>query len=73
MSLIKKSEFKNHSSANHRTEIHLTYHESQSDATGFALEEVAVDDPKASDPVGNAAIAPTDKPQIGPTGTYKSA
>ena len=71
MSLIKKSDVKNHLSAHHRTEIHLTHPQSQSDATGFAHEE---DESKIADPVQNPVITPTpSKPETAPTVTYKSA
>lgn len=36
MSLIKKSDVKNHLSPRHRTQIHLCQPESQPDATGFS-------------------------------------
>jgi hypothetical protein len=71
MSLIKKSDVKNHLSAHHRTEIHLTHPQSQSDATGFAHEE---HESKSADPVQNPVITPTpSKPETAPTVTYKSA
>jgi hypothetical protein len=71
MSLIKKSDVKNHLSAHHRTEIHLTHPQSQSDATGFAHEE---DESKVSDPVENPVTTPTPgKPDVTPAFTYKSA
>jgi hypothetical protein len=74
MSLVKKSDVKNHLSAHHRTEIHLAHHENQSDATGFAHEEVAGEDPKVIDPAANPVITPTpSKPETAPTVTYKSA
>ena len=74
MSLVKKSDVKNHLSAHHRTEIHLTRPESQSDPTGFPHEEVAADDPNVSDPVENPVISPTpSKPETAPIVTYKSA
>ncbi len=39
MSLIKKSDVKNHLSPRHRTQIHLCQPESQPDATGFSVAE----------------------------------
>jgi hypothetical protein len=70
MSLIKKSDVKNHLSAHHRTEIHLAYPKSQSDGTGFAHEE---DESKIADPVQNPVITPTpSKPETAPIATYKS-
>ncbi len=39
MSLIKKSDVKNHLSPRHRTQIHLCPPESQPDATGFSAVE----------------------------------
>ena len=74
MSLIRKSDVKNHLSAHHRTEIHLVRPESQSDATGFAHEEVAGEDPKVIDPAENPVITPTpNKPETAPIVTCKSA
>ena len=74
MSLIKKSDVKNHLSAHHRTEIHLARPESQSDATGFAHEEVTVEDPKVSDPVEKPVITPTpNRPGTAPIVICKSA
>jgi hypothetical protein len=74
MSLVKKSDVKNHLSAHHRTEIHLTHPESQSDATGFAHEEAAGDDLKVSDPIENPVITPApSRPETAPIVTYKSA
>jgi len=71
MSLINKSDVKNHLSSNHRTEIHLAYPQSQSDATGFAHEEV---DSNVGDPVENPVITPApNSPETTPTVTYKSA
>jgi len=71
MSLIKKSDVKNHLSSHHRTEIHLTHPQSQSDATGFAHEE---DESKVSDPVEEPVIPPSPtKPEIAPVVTYRSA
>jgi hypothetical protein len=74
MSLIKKSDVKNHLSAHHRTEIHLARPESQSDATGFAHEEGDAEDPKVSDPVEKPVVTPSpSKPETAPVVTYKSA
>jgi hypothetical protein len=39
MSLVKKSDVKNHLSLRHRTQIHLCQPESQPDATGFSAAE----------------------------------
>ncbi len=39
MSLIKKSDVKNHLSSHHRKAIHLTRQTSQPDATGFSVPE----------------------------------
>lgn len=39
MSLIKKSDVKNHLSSHHRKGIHLTRQTSQPDATGFSVPE----------------------------------
>ena len=49
MSLIKKSDVKNHLSPRHRTEIHLCPPESQPDATGFSAAESGTVQPDASD------------------------
>jgi hypothetical protein len=74
MSLISRPDVKNRLSANHRTEIHLACLQSQSDATGFAHEEVAVEDPKVSDPVEKPVITPTpNKPETAPIVICKSA
>ena len=74
MSLVKKSDVKNHLSSHHRTEIHLTRPESQSAPTGFAHEEVAGEDPNKSDPAENPVITPTPcKPESAPIVTCKSA
>lgn len=74
MSLIKKSDVKNHLSAHHRTEIHLTHPQSQSDATGFAHEEAAGEDPKVADPVETPLDIPTTRqPEPAPIIAYKSA
>ena len=71
MSLIKKSDVKNHLSAHHRTEIHLARPESQSDATGFAHEE---HESKMSEPVEEPVVTPSpSKPETAPVVTYKSA
>jgi hypothetical protein len=49
VSLIKKSDVKNHLSPRHRTEIHLCPPESQPDATGFSVEESGAVQTDASD------------------------
>jgi hypothetical protein len=49
VSLIKKSDVKNHLSPRHRTEIHLCPPESQPDATGFSAAESGAEQPDASD------------------------
>jgi len=72
MSLIKKSDVKNHLSAHHRTELHLAHHESQSDATGFAHEETAGEDPKVSDLVESPLDIPS-QPETAPIITSKVA
>lgn len=59
MSLIKQTDVKNHLSARHRTEIHLTYPESQADAMGFAHEEATGTDPEVNDSVENPLNIPT--------------
>lgn len=41
MSLVKKSDVKNHLSPHHQKEIHLNRPVSQPDATGFSVEEPA--------------------------------
>jgi hypothetical protein len=48
VSLIKKSDVKNHLSPRHRTEIHLCPPESQPDATGFSAAEAGTVQPDAS-------------------------
>jgi len=71
MSLIKRSDVKNHLSSHHRTEIHLAHPQSQSDATGFAHDE---DEMNVGDPVENPVTTPTpNKPETTPTIAYKSA
>ena len=71
MSLIKKSDVKNHLSAHHRTEIHLARPEGQSDATGFAHEE---NESKVSGPVEKPVITPTpNTPETAPIVICKSA
>lgn len=52
MSLIRKSDVKNHLSARHRTEIHLQP-PIQADATGFSHEETAGADPSENDSTEN--------------------
>ena len=74
MSLVKKSDVKNHLSTHHRTAIHLSRPESQSDATGSPYEESAGEDPEVSDPVENPLNVPTpSQPETPPIVTYKSA
>jgi hypothetical protein len=74
MRLITKSDVKHHLSAHHRTEIHLARPESQSDATGFAHEEVPGEDPTVGEPAENPVITPTpSKPETAPIVTCKSA
>lgn len=74
MSLIKQTDVKNHLSARHRTEIHVARPEDQSDATGFAYEESASEDPKAADSVENPLNIPTPSgPETTPIVTSKSA
>jgi hypothetical protein len=52
MSLIKKTNVKNHLSARHRTEIHLEP-AIQSDATGFPYEEPAGADASENNSIEN--------------------
>lgn len=52
MSLIKKTDVKNHLSARHRTEIHLQP-AIQADATGFPYEEPAGADASENDSTEN--------------------
>ena len=52
MSLIRKTDVKNHLSARRRTEIHLQP-AIQEDATGFPYEEPAGADPSESDSTEN--------------------
>lgn len=59
MSFTKQSDVKNHLSAHHRTQIHLTYPESQADATGFAHEEATSTDIEVNDSVENPLDIPT--------------
>ena len=74
MSLIKKADVKNHLSARHRTGIRLARPESQSDATGFAHEESAGEDPKVNDSVENPLNTPApNEPETAPIVTSKSA
>jgi hypothetical protein len=58
MSLIKKADVKNHLSARHRSGIHLTRPEDQSDATGFAHADSTGEVPKANDSAGNLSNIP---------------
>jgi hypothetical protein len=74
MSLIKKSDVKNHLSAHHRTEIHPAYPKSQSDGTGFPHEDPAGEDPKETDPVQNSLDIPTtSQPETVPIVACRSA
>jgi hypothetical protein len=50
VSLIKKSDVKNHLSPRYRTQIHLCEPESEPDATGFSAEESGAVEADASDP-----------------------
>ena len=59
MSFSKQSDVKKHLSARHRTEIHLTYPESQADATGFAHEEATSTDTEVKDSVETPLDIPT--------------
>lgn len=64
MSLIKKTDVKNHLSARHRTEIHLQP-AIQADATGFAHEESAgadVGENNSSENSASSSTAPERKP-----------
>jgi len=49
MSLVKKSDVKNHLSPHHQKEIHLNRPLSQPDATGFSVEEPARTDSKVEE------------------------
>jgi hypothetical protein len=74
MSLIKKSDVRNHLPANHRTEIHLARPESHIDATGFPHDEPAGEDPKVSDPIENPLDVPTpSQPETPAIVTHMSA
>jgi hypothetical protein len=74
MSLITKSDVKNHLSARHRTEIHLARLESYIDATGFPHEQPESEYPKVSDPVENPLNDPTpSQPETTPVAIYKNA
>lgn len=57
MSLIKKTDVKNHLSARHRTEIHLEP-AVQADATGFPHDDDAVEGPIQNDEPEHAVIVP---------------
>jgi len=74
VSLIESADLTSHTSARHRTEIHLTRPESQSDATGFADEKPASDDPKVDDSVGSPLkdVSPG-APEHSPVGAVISA
>ena len=57
MSIIKKTDVKNHLSARHRTEIHLepAIH---ADPTGFPHDEEAEAEPRKNDDIEHDAIVP---------------
>ena len=59
MSLIKKTDVKNHLSARHRTEIHLAEPNSDADATSFPHEESAGKHSLSNDSVVNPLNIPT--------------
>lgn len=65
MSLIKKTDVKNHLSARHRTEIHLQP-AIEADSTGFPYEEAAGPDPAEN----NSNESP---PRSFPSGEQKAA
>ena len=74
MSLVKRADVKNHLSARHRTDIHLTQPASQPDATGFAEEESAGADPTMKDSVENPLNIPIPGgPEKATIATSKSA
>ena len=54
MSIIRKSDVKNHLSPRFRTQIHLCEPESLPDATGFSDQELASAEPAANDSMENA-------------------
>lgn len=58
MSLIKKADVKNHLSARHRSGIHLTRPEGQSNAPGSAHEDSTSEGSKANDSAGNLLDIP---------------
>ena len=58
MSLIDKTDVKNHLSARYRTQIHLTPPASQPDATGIPHEESASAEAKASSSVQSPLNVP---------------
>ncbi|MGA8089757.1 MAG: hypothetical protein WCA10_20965 [Terracidiphilus sp.] len=73
MSLIKKADVKNHLSARHRSEIHLARPVGQSDATDFAHEDPASEDPKGNESVENPLnISTPNKPDTTPIVISKS-
>ena len=67
MSLIKKTDVKNHLSARNRTEIHLEP-SIQADATGFAHEDPAAADTSENDSIGNP-LSPSPSSEREPGGT----
>jgi len=58
MSLIKRSDVKNHLSARHRTEMHLAP-ESQADATGFPHDEDVDSGSSETDGMENPVRSPS--------------
>ena len=69
MSLIKKSDVKNHLSLRHRSKIHLQ-EESPADAASVLSQESAMADPKGSDPLANKlGGASSSEPQSLPIAT----
>jgi hypothetical protein len=74
MSLMKKTDVKNHLSARHRTGIHLIRPESLADATGFPHERAASNDPEAHNSVESSLNVPTStEAGIAPITTHTSA
>ena len=73
MSLIKKADVKNHLSARHRSGIHLTRPEGQSNATGAIHEDATSGTPKATDSAPNLLkVATPSAPDAGSKVTSKS-
>jgi hypothetical protein len=67
MSLTKRADVKNHLSAHHRTEIHLTRPYCNSEATGFPHEESVGADPQNGGLVENPPNIPTpNEPETAP-------